>query len=126
MEFVNIIFFLGSILFYVLGILIFRLYRIKRITHDFFLGCFFICNGSSLPLVIFFPFNTSNANSIELILLISTCFVLVTIDFLQFFIDFAIYEKITVFTCIFSTWIGIILGILLSGLPIRLIWQKVF
>ncbi len=98
MIFVNIIFFLGSLLFYILGFLMLRLYWIKRIYHNFFLGCFFVCNGSSLPLVIFFPFDPSNASIIEPILLISTCFVLISIYFFQVFIDFAIYERVTVFT----------------------------
>ena len=56
--------------------------------------------------------------------MISTCFVLISIYFFQVFIDFAIYERVTVFTSFFGILIGILLGSLFSVLPLNLVWQN--
>ncbi|MHA1674925.1 MAG: hypothetical protein ACTSYI_15015 [Promethearchaeota archaeon] len=92
---IDIFYFSGGLLFWILGILTFREYKKNRFKNELYLSLYFLGVGWLFPLILFFPYDPTNEASINFIKFLfigANATIPLVVIFLNLFIDYTVYE----------------------------------
>ena len=91
---IDIFYFTGGIIFWVLGFLTFREYLKNRFKNELYLSLYFFSIGWLFPLIIFVPYNTGNTGNdfVHFLLIGANATIPLVLIFLNLFLDYTVYE----------------------------------
>ncbi len=111
---VDVFFFIGGVLFWILGIFTLREYMRFKFKNDLFLALFFFSIGWILPIVIFFPFSSQTHPGISLAIGLGANLMLPFGQlFLSLFVDTTFDDETSLYSKILIFFVGFIEGIFL-------------
>ncbi|MCK5345313.1 MAG: hypothetical protein KAR20_18010, partial [Candidatus Heimdallarchaeota archaeon] len=89
---IDLFYFSGGIIFWILGILTFREFRKNRFKNELYLSLYFFGVGWLFPLIVFFPYNAANEQFIKFLFIGANATIPLVVIFLNLFLDYTVYE----------------------------------
>ncbi len=89
---IDLFYFIGGIIFWLLGVLTFKEYLKNRFKNELYLSLYFFAVGWLFPLIIFFPYNATNERFIKFLFIGANAIIPLIVIFLNLFLDYTVYE----------------------------------
>jgi len=121
---INFIFLISGFVYYTLAGLLLMDFSKTKFKNDLFLVFYFIFTASTLPVLGFISLIPEHSLIIYWALLFSTVCVPLALLSLNLYLDYSIYEKISLFTILISLLTGFVIGFLLLTDEIQLIYMQ--